>query len=873
MAKPTNDNQVESKGPSIPMYTKVIPLRAIASNAAECHRCAESLRERLAGSRGIEVAHLNGAGNALILHYDPSIASLSAVEELARHEGLQLEARYRHGIFHVEGLHCVDCADKLERALRALGGVLWVEANYAAATLKLEYDSALVDEAAIVALARRLGFELVPEAQPVLKLKVAGMDCPDCAVHLEEGLRRLEGVAFATVDFSTGSVTVVPRNAVSPSGGNLLEQVKRSVTEAGYSVREEEQRAEVGGKLLLEAAKEEWPVLAAGGLIAGAAILGLLKLPLLADAAFLAAVLIGGFRIARSGWNTLVTTRSLSIDVLMTIAVIGAVAIGEMGEAATVVFLFALGEALEGYTMERARQAIRRLMDLTPRQAVRLRDGIEERVPVASLVPGDIVLVGPGESLPVDGVIVAGESSINEATVTGESVPVAKGVGAEVYGGTVNGMAALRVQVTRPASDSTVARIVRMVEEAQARRAPSQRLVERFARYYTPAVVLLAVVIATLPPLVGLGPFREWLYRSLTLLVLSCPCALVISTPVAVVSAIARAAQQGVVLKGGAYLEALGRVRLLALDKTGTLTSGRPTVQSLYPLNGMSEEELLSLAATLEERSRHPLAAAVVREARRRDIAPAMEVEDMQEVPGQGVYALVAGQGYCAGQAGFVLRECKAIPDDAAEALQALEEQGQTVIAVARQGELLGLIGLQDSLRAEAAPAVRELRRLGLRLLMLTGDNERTAAAIASQAAVDDYRAGLRPEDKQKVIAQISRSYGHVAMVGDGVNDAPALAASSVGIAMGAAGSHATLETADVVLMADDLARLPGIVALGRQTRRTIIANVAFAVIIKLLFLILAVAGLATLWLAVFADVGASLIVILNGMRLLRARV
>jgi Zn2+/Cd2+-exporting ATPase len=861
---PDSESTEPRDGHSDNLDTQVIPLRAIASNAAECERCAVNLRDTLAGYRGIEVAHISEEGDSLVLHYDPSVASLDTVEGVVRDEGMRLDVRYKHELFQVEGLHSPEAAGLLERDLRALEGVLWAEVNYGSATLKIEYDSALVDETAIVALARRSGDELVPVGGGSLKLKVAGMDCPDCAVHLRDAIRRIEGVSFADVDFATGTVTVAPQG-----GRDVMGEVRQAVSEAGYSVAE---HGAEGPRGLREIAREEWPLLATGALLLAGLVLHLAGAATVSDGVFILAAAVGSFRIVRSGITTLINARALSIDFLMTIAVAGAIVIGQYDEGATVVFLFALGEALEGYTMDRARNAIRRLLDLTPRQAVRLRNGLEERVSAADLAAGDTILIGPGESLPVDGSILSGQSQLDEATVTGESVPVAKGPGDTVFAGTVNGSQALRVRVDQPASDSTVARIVRMVEEAQSRRAPSQRLVERFARYYTPVVVVLAVLVATVPPLADLGTFREWLYRSLVLLVISCPCALVISTPVAVVSAIARAARRGVVVKGGAYLEELGQVRLLAIDKTGTLTAGRPAVVSVLPLDDMSEDELLDVAASIEARSNHPLAAAVVREAVRRGIRPSLTVTELDETAGKGVRARVGDDDYCAGSTDFVLTQCVVGVAERAS-LDAQEAQGQTAIAVARGGRLLGSIGLQDSLRPEAKDAMVRLRQMGLRLVMLTGDNPRTAAAIARQAGIDDFRAGLRPEDKRAAIEQLKAQHRTVAMAGDGINDSPALAASSVGIAMGAAGSSAALETADVVLMADDLSKLPGAVGLAISTRRTIVANVAFAVAVKGLFLALAVAGVATLWMAVFADVGASLIVILNGMRLLRARV
>lgn len=847
--------------------TGTVSLKAVAREVAECARCTEALREKIQGMRGVAVAHLDESGDSLVLTYDPSLAGLSAIEDVVREEGLRLDARYKHLNLHVEGLHCADCATALQRALHDLPGVLSAEANVASATLKLEYDAVQVDQSAIVAQARRAGFELEPPASGALNLIVSGLDCPDCARELEEQIGAIDGVEFVELDFTTGRMTVVAH-----PGTEVLPAIRAAVEAEGATLSEGEERVPTAPGVV-DLVRKDWPVAIAGVLTLAGFLLGAAGAPVPADVAFLLAIVVGGFRVARSGLRTLRVSHTLNIDVLMTVAVAGAIAIGELSEGATVVVLFALGEALEGYTMDRARRAIARLMDLTPRQATRLRNGGTERVAVMSLVPGDVVLVAPGESIPVDGVVAVGQTSVDEATITGESVPVAKAPGDQVYAGTVNGMGSLQVRASRPASDSTVARIVRMVQEAQSRRAPSQRLVERFARYYTPAVMVGAVLVAAVPPALGQGPFRDWLYRALVLLVISCPCALVISTPVAVVSAIARAARRGVILKGGAYLEALGQIRVLALDKTGTLTGGRPMVSEVRSLNGASEDEVLAMAAAAEARSGHPLAAAIVREAATRGHTIAGGAEVLQETPGRGVEAVVAGRTVCAGQLEFVRERCGLSVDGADHQADLMRERGQTVVAVASAGELVGLIGLSDSPRPEAAGAVKQLRDLGLHLVMLTGDNERTAAAMSQELGIQDYRAGLRPEDKREAVAHLVGHHGHVGMVGEGVNDAPALAASTVGIAMGAAGSHATLETADVVLMADDLARLPGLIRLGRRTRGTITANVAAALAIKALFLGLAVAGVATLWMAVFADVGASLLVIANGMRLLRAEV
>jgi Cd2+/Zn2+-exporting ATPase len=596
----------------------------------------------------------------------------------------------------------------------------------------------------------------------------------------------------------------------------------------------------------------------------------------------IAATVIGGFPVARAGWGTLRATRRPDMNALMTVAVIGALALGEYAESSVVVFLFSLGELLEALTMDRARGAVRALMALRPPEATRRTPQGEERVPVEALAVGDLVLIRPGERIPADGRVREGHSAVDQSPITGESLPVEKGVGDEVYAGTVNGPGALTVEVTRPASDSTLARIIHLVEEAQERRAPSQRLVDRFAAVYTPAVVAGAALVATVPPLLGLGGLADWLYRALVLLVIACPCALVISTPVAVVSGLAAAARAGILIKGGLYLEELARLRAVALDKTGTLTVGEPRLVGGQCANhvGQSPQEcpecldLLAKAAAVEARSGHPLARAVVRAAQELGVAdrygPAQRVESQ---PGRGVQGEVAGHAVRVGSHAYV-HEGRAEEDDFCRRVDAVSARGRTAVVVEDvccASRAYGVVA--DTLRPEAPAVIRALKGMGiLRTVMLTGDNPAVAERVARAAGVDEFQAGLLPHQKVEAVGALLERYGTVAMVGDGVNDAPALARASVGIAMGAVGSDVALETADVALMGDDLWGLPRAVRLGRRVAAVIRQNVAFSLATKAAFLALAVAGVATLWMAVFADVGVSLLVILNGMRLMQEK-
>ena len=561
--------------------------------------------------------------------------------------------------------------------------------------------------------------------------------------------------------------------------------------------------------------------------------------------------------------------RSLDINVLMLVAAIGAIALGQWSEAASVVFLFAIAQALESRTLERARYAVRALMDLTPTQVtVRHADG-ERLETVDSVVPGVTIVVRPGDKIPLDGVVLAGTSAVNEAPVTGESMPVDKTVGGVVFAGAINGRGALDIRVTRHRRDSTLARIIHLVEQAQAQRAPSQAFVERFARIYTPSVLALSALIAIGPPLAGGDP-SVWLYRALVLLVVSCPCALVISTPVSVVAALAGAARRGVLIKGGAHLERAGTVRCVAFDKTGTLTAGTPTVVDVVPIDGVSSEDLLGLAAAVERRSEHPIAQAVIDHAVRfgADVRAALEV---RALPGQGAEGLVGATTIVVGN--HRLFEERGLCSPAVHAqVERTAAAGRTPVLVARNGKVVGVLAVSDRPRQTSRDTVDMLRQQGIaHVVMLTGDSRTTAQALGAELGVDEVRAELMPEDKAGAIADLRARYGSVAMVGDGVNDAPALASADVGIAMGAAGSDVALESADIALMADDLLKIPYALRLSRATLRNIKANLAISLALKFAFVVAAVTGFATLWMAILADTGASVIVVANAVRLLRA--
>ena len=689
--------------------------------------------------------------------------------------------------------------------------------------------------------------------------RIEGMDCHEEVAILQRRLGRLKGLEALDADV-IGQRLRIKYDAARLSTAAIADAVAQTGMRAWL---EHEQPIASGS--------DRWRQRLVIG--SGAALLAGLFLKLVASGAgawpfFLLSALLGGIPVGRRALGS-VRARVLDINVLMVVAVIGALVLREWTEAASVVFLFALAQMLEIRAMERARGAIRALMELAPADALVRAGGAERRVPIDDVRVGDVVLVRPGDKVPLDGRVVAGESHVNQAPVTGESLPVLKTAGAEVFAGTINGRGALDVVVTHRRGDSTIARIIHLVETAQAQRAPSQTFVDRFARVYTPIVIALAVVIAVVPPLVLAGEWGTWIYRALVLLVISCPCALVISTPVSIVSALAAAARKGVLIKGGARLEQLASVRCVAFDKTGTLTRGQLHVVDVVPFGNASVEDVLRDAAAVESRSEHPIAQAIVRRAGP-DGLDVPQAEGFQAVPGLGAEARLEGVSIAVGSRRFL--ESRGIRSaDVNAAFDRLSARAATAVFVVRDGRPLGAIGVADQPREAVREALDLLRANGIRrIAMLTGDSASAAAALAESLGVDDVKADLLPGDKAEAVKALRAAHGTLAMVGDGINDAPALATADVGIAMGVGGSAAALETADVALMADELPKISYAVRLSRATARTIRVNIVFSLALKAAFLAMAIGGAATLWMAVAADMGASLIVIANALRLLR---
>ena len=712
-----------------------------------------------------------------------------------------------------------------------------------------------------------------------LAFRVHGMDCAEEVVVLKNALSRLLDVqrlgfdilsAKMTVDVDGTEVSVeMLKEAVAKTGLKL--EVWQDVSESQESsFWERYDRTMLTGLsgvfgisgFMLHAATS-------GGFSAALGMgHGVEPTPIVVVAVYSVAILAGAWHVLPKAFHAIVGVRA-DMNLLMMLAVIGAMVIGEWFEAATVSFLFSVSLLLESWSVGKARRAIAALMKLAPPSARVLdSNGVERNVSPSEVPVGSTIFVRPAEQFPLDGVVISGTSDVNQAPITGESVPITKTPGAPVFAGTINGDGALRIESTRLATDTTLALIIRMVGEAQTRRAPSEVWVEKFARIYTPTVMATAVVVFLFPPIFFGGAWMEWFYRALVLLVIACPCALVISTPVTVVAALASAARNGVLIKGGTHIEAPASLRAIALDKTGTITEGSPSVIEVVPLSGHDKIELLARTAALEVHSNHPLARAISEAAESEGVI-VPDCGDYQIIQGKGAVGKVEGKTYWLGSHRYLLERGQETPAIRAQLLS-MQEEGHTVVVVGTDDHVCGLISLADMIRPNARTALKRLRAAGVgHLIMLTGDNQCTAERVAEDVGVDEVLAELSPEDKVDSIQSLVKKFGAVAMVGDGVNDAPALACATLGIAMGAAGSDAAIETADIALMADDLSKLPWLIRHSRRTLTVIRQNILFSLSVKGFFVLLTFLGGASLWAAIVADMGASLLVILNGLRLL----
>jgi Cd2+/Zn2+-exporting ATPase len=690
--------------------------------------------------------------------------------------------------------------------------------------------------------------------------RLENLTCANCAMKFEKNIQALPSVSEVNVNFGASKLRVI--------GPITVEDLEKAGAFDGIKVVPMTSKRIIESKPFYKRKENILTLLSFILLVVGTVIsFQTAEDDPYAILFFALSIAIGGYAMFWSGLKNL-SRFYFDMKTLMTIAIIGAAIIGEWREGAVVVFLFAVSEALEAYSMTKARQSIRQLMDIAPARAFIRRNGETMELGTEDIVIGDTLLVKPGQKIAMDGDVLTGYSSVNQAPITGESMPVFKKQGDEVFAGTLNEEGALEIRVTKRVEDTTIAKIIHLVEEAQAEKAPSQKFVDQFAKYYTPSIIVIALLVAVIPPLF-MGDWQAWIYQGLAVLVVGCPCALVVSTPVAIVTAIGNAAKQGVLIKGGIHLEEMGRLQAIAFDKTGTLTKGFPEVTDLSIEVSFTETEVIQKVASVEAYSGHPLARAIVTYASVQNIDHS-PVENFHSVTGKGVIATVDSVEVAIGSLKWA-EESTTITDGVKADVKSLQQQGKSVMVVLFNHQYVGYLAVADTIRETSPTIIKKLRELGIKhMVMLTGDHPITAAAIAQMLNLTDVRAGLMPDEKLHAVKELRSEFGRVAMVGDGMNDAPALAAATVGIAMGGAGTDAALETADVALMADDLEKLPYTIQLSRKALRIIKENIMFALGLKIVALLLIIPGWLTLWIAIFADMGATLLVVLNSMRLLR---
>ena len=754
-----------------------------------------------------------------------------------------------------------ECLNRLETSFQSYKGIIraHVERDKSPVDLCIHYDPNQLTLSDVKRLAERAGAQIINRFHHE-SIAIEGMDCSDCVTVIEHSVGRMDGVLSVNVNY--------------PAEKMWIEYDNQKVNRAAIEKRVRSLGYEIPVEGLRSWYKENREIVFS--LIAGLLVLTgwlgqtFFDLPVIAATVlYITAYIFGGWDISQHAWHA-IKEKHFDTDLLMVMAALGAAALGEFAEGALLLFLFSLGHALEERALDRARAAVRALADLAPKVALVRRDGKEQELPVESLQLEDLVIVRPGVRIPVDGVISNGNSGVDQASVTGESMPVDKAPGDQVFASTVNGEGALEVKVTRLAKDSTLSRVMKMVEEAQAQKSPTQQTVEKFERVFVPAVLIFTGLIIILPPLFGF-PFRESFLRAMTLLVAASPCALALGTPASILAGVAQAARNGVLVKGGMHLENLGRLKAIAFDKTGTVTHGKPEVTDIvaFQSSGWKEADLLSIAAGAESRSAHPLAQAVVRSAQTKGVAASV-MDEVESLTGRGLRAVTMGKTIWVGNQKLMDEAGVILAADAMQKAQSLQESGKTLFWVAENKTAIGLIALSDTLRKEAASTMSALKKIGVEhTIMLTGDNARSASAIAAEVGLTEFRADLMPEDKLTIIRELVKQYGQVAMIGDGVNDAPALANATVGIAMGGAGTDVALETADVALMGDDLSKLPFAVGLGRATRNIIMQNLFISLGVIALLIATSLTGIVSIGIAVIFHEGSTLVVVANALRLL----
>lgn len=695
--------------------------------------------------------------------------------------------------------------------------------------------------------------------------RVQGFTCANCAAKFEHNVKALPGINEAKVNFGAAKLTVYGNEPT-------IAQLETAGAFENLKVFPAEENMEMKKVSFWQSFRHPPLLFSILFLFGGWGVDQVAPGHFLGIVLYVTSMVIGGYRLFIQGFQSLLQLQ-FDMRTLMIIAIVGAAAIGEWGEGATVVILFAISEVLERFSMEKARLSIRSLMEIAPREALIQRGNETFTVPVDEIEIGDVMLVKPGEKIAMDGIVLHGTASVNQAAITGESMPMIKRKADEVYAGTFNEDGLLEVKMTKRVEDTTIAKIIHLVEEAQAERAPAQTFVDRFARIYTPAILVAGLLLAIIPPLLFQGNWDEWIYRGLALLVVGCPCALVISTPVAIVTAVGNAARQGVLIKGGIHLEELGQVETVAFDKTGTLTKGKPVVTDLIAWGEEDREKYFTLAAALEQSSQHPLAFAILHKAKEEELeVERLSVDDFRSQTGKGIQAKVDHTVYLLGSPAWIDTQLETgLSNKQKQQISELQVEGKTVMVLSTEQEVLLCIAVADELREQSKKVISQLRQLGIKkTVILTGDHPVTAEAIGQRVGVDEIQANLLPEQKQSSLTQWQAKGTKIAMLGDGINDAPALAVADVGIAMGGTGTDTALETADIALMGDDLEKLPFTIRLSRKALKIIKQNITFSLVIKACALLLIIPGWLTLWMAIFADMGATLLVTLNGMRLLK---
>lgn len=766
---------------------------------------------------------------------------------------------------------CPDCANQIQQTIAALPGVKSAVVNYGAGKLQVIHDPQKTSLQKITQTLAKMGHSATIEGnnnlQFVTGLLEVQFSCPDCAEQIKKVIEAMSGVQSVEINYGAGKVRII-HNPEETS----LQRIAQTIIQMGHQVKVKSTSK--------PSVRNAWWKQTRIVLLGIAAILTILSI--IMETAHIGlpenlfkflygfSAFIGGIYPARAGWMAL-KRRQITINTLLIVGALGAIYLGLWEEGAGLVIIFSLGEVLEAYAVDKARGSLQALVKLAPKEATVIRDGKEIRTSIEQLQINDIVLIRPGEKIAADGIVIEGKSAVDQSPITGESIPVEKELGSKVYASTLNGRGALKIKVTKLAQDTTLAKIIHLVEEAQTKKSAAQRFSERFGQIYTPVMFVLAILMVSIPSLVFNQPFNSWLYRGLVILVVSCSCSLVLSIPVAIIAGVGNAARHGVLVKGGIYMENAGRVQVIAFDKTGTLTKGKPTVTDIITMGENKEEEILKIAGSLEVKSEHPLAEAILNAMSQYDINP-VPVHDFITITGRGARGVIDGKAYYIGNPSL-FEENGILLNNLKTKIVALQNEGNTVMLVGDSGSILGLIAAADQPKENAKQAIEKLKILGIKkIVMLTGDNQITGEAIGRQLGVDEVKSELLPEDKIAAIRTLQEQYGLVAMVGDGVNDAPALAQADIGIAMGVTGSDVALETADIALMADDLNQLVYMIEISRKTVKTIKQNITFSLISISLLVTSAVLGLMKLTTGILLNEGSALFIIANGIKLNRLK-